>query len=156
MESKIKRQSLFYGLTAILLASVLTAVILSIDLTQLGYTPGASPTSAPPSQLLSTFQSGEELKNFLIVNSKAQEPFWIYGAEDARLMNARGKLASDSALEASAVLSFNNKHPSYGSRRSRYREGGRQRLHVRSVRQRRSHSEGLSSDTSTDSFKDNL
>ena len=105
MESKIKRQSLFYGLTAILLASVLTAVILNIDLTQLGYTPGASPISAPPSQLLSTFQSDEELKNFLIINSKTQEPFWIYGAEDARLMNAKGILAYDSALEASAVPS---------------------------------------------------
>ena len=94
MESKIKRQSLFNGLTAILLASVLTAVILSINLTPLDYTPGASPISASPSQLLSTFQSDEELKNFLTTNSKAQGPFWIYGAEDARILDAQGLLGS--------------------------------------------------------------
>ena len=105
MESKIKRQSLFYGLAAILLASVLTAVILNIDLTQLDYTPGASPISASPSQLLSTFQSGEELKNFLTINSKTQEPFWIYGAEDARFFGTQGIPLSDSAIEASAVSS---------------------------------------------------
>ena len=105
MESKIKRQSLFTGLTAILLASVLTAVILNINLTPLNYTPGASPTSAPPSQLLSTFQSDEELKNFLTINSKTQSPFWIFAAEDARFMDAQGMLASGSGLEASAVPS---------------------------------------------------
>jgi len=102
MESKIKRQSLFYGLAAILLASVLTAVILNIDLIQLDYKPGASPVSAPASQLLSTFQSGEDLKNFLLINSKTQEPFWIYGAADARLVGTQGFLWFDSALEASA------------------------------------------------------
>ncbi len=105
MESKIKRQTLFYGLAAVLLASVLTAVILNIDLVQLDYKPGASPISAPPSQLLSTFQSGEDLKNFLLTNSKTQEPFWIYGAEDARLFGTRQLLAFDSALESSSVPS---------------------------------------------------
>jgi inhibitor of cysteine peptidase len=103
MESKIKRQTLFYGLAAILLASVLTTVILNIDLFQLDRKPGASPISAPPSQLLSTFESGEDLKNFLLTNSKTQEPFWIYGAEDAKLFGTRGSLAFDSVLESSAV-----------------------------------------------------
>ena len=106
MESKIKRQSLFYGLAAILLASFLTAAILNIDLTQLDYMPGASPISAPPSQLLSTFQSGEELRNFLTINSKTQGPFWIYGAEDARFISTKGMALSDSAIEASAVSSY--------------------------------------------------
>jgi len=106
MESKIKRQSLFYGLAAILLASFLTAAILNIDLTQLDYTPGASPISALPSQLLSTFQSGEELRNFLTINSKTQGPFWIYGAEDARFIGTQGMALSDSAIEASAVSSY--------------------------------------------------
>jgi len=103
MESKIKRQTLFYGLAAILLASVFTAVILNIDLTQLDYEPGASPIVVPPSQLLSTFQSGDELKNFLITNSKTQEPFWIYGAEDARLMEAEGMFAYDNTPAPSGV-----------------------------------------------------
>lgn len=106
MESKIKRQSLFYGLAAILLASVLSAAILNIDLTQLDYTPGDSPTPAPPSQLLSTFQSDEELKNFLTINSKAQGPFWIYGAEDTRFIDTQGMALSDSAIETSAVSSY--------------------------------------------------
>ncbi len=105
MERKIKRQSLVYGLTAILLASVTTAVILSIDLTSLDYVPGDSPISAPVSLPLSTFQSDAELKDFLRLNSKTQGPFWIYGAEDARLMGTRGLLAFDSALEASGVPS---------------------------------------------------
>jgi len=103
MESKIKRQTLFYGLAAILLASVFTAVILNIDLTQLDYEPGASPIAVPPSQLLSTFQSGDELKNFLITNSKTQEPFWIYGAADARLMEAEGMFAYDNAPAPSGI-----------------------------------------------------
>ncbi len=106
MESKIKRKSLFYGLTAILLASVLSAVILIIDLTPLDYTPGASPISAPLSVPLSTFQSEEELKNFLITNSKTQEPFWIYGARDAKLVGERVEnFALDFGFEISAVPS---------------------------------------------------
>ena len=44
MERKIKKQSLFYGLTAILLASLLTAMILNFDLIQLDYTPGDLPS----------------------------------------------------------------------------------------------------------------
>lgn len=105
MESKIRKQTLIYGLAAILLASVLAAVIFNINIIQLEYTPGAPPVSAPQSPLLSAFQSDEELKNFLKMNSRNQGPFWIYGAEDARVFGAQGTLASDSALEASAVPS---------------------------------------------------
>jgi uncharacterized secreted protein with C-terminal beta-propeller domain len=107
VESTIKRKSLFYGLTAILLASVLSAVILTIDFTPLDYTPGASPISAPLSVPLSTFQSEEELKNFLMTNSKTQGPFWIYGGKDANLVGERvqNAFALDRALEFSAVPS---------------------------------------------------
>ncbi|MDH5460299.1 MAG: hypothetical protein OEW71_04610, partial [Candidatus Bathyarchaeota archaeon] len=63
MESKIRKQTLIYGLAAILLASVLAAVIFNINIIQLEYTPGAPPVSAPQSPLLSAFQSDEELKN---------------------------------------------------------------------------------------------
>jgi len=105
VESKIWRQTLFYGLAAILLASVFTAVILNIDLTQLDYRPGAPPISAPTSQLLSTFQSDEDLKNFLLISSKTQGPFWIYGAADVRLIGTQAMFALDNALEATPIPS---------------------------------------------------
>lgn len=88
MESKIRKQTLIYGLAAVLLASVLAAVIFNVNIIQLEYTPGAPPVSAPQSPLLSAFQSDEELKNFLRVNSRNQGPFWIYGPEDAKLVNS--------------------------------------------------------------------
>ena len=91
MESKIRKQTLIYGLAAILLASVLAAVIFNLKIIQLEYTPGAPPVSAPQSPLLSAFQSDEELKNFLKMNSKIQGPFWIYGPEDAKLLNSLDK-----------------------------------------------------------------
>jgi len=90
MESKIRKQTFIYGLAAILLASVLAAVILSVDIIQLEYTPGTPPVSAPQSPLLSAFQSDEELKSFLRMNSKNQGPFWIYGPEDAMLVDSLG------------------------------------------------------------------
>ena len=88
MESKIRKQTLIYGFAAILLASVLAAVILNVNIIQLQYTPGTPPIPAPQSPLLSAFQSDEELKNFLRMNSKNQGPFWIYGPEDAMLMDS--------------------------------------------------------------------
>ncbi len=103
MESRVKRQALSYGLAAILLVSVITAVILSFDLIQLDYTPGKPPIPAPPMQFLSTFQSSEELKNFLTTNAQTQTPFWVYGAADARFFAVQGTFALDNALEASSV-----------------------------------------------------
>ena len=100
MESKIKKQSLIYGLVAILLVLVLTAIIFSFDIIQLGYTPGAPPISAPQSPLLSAFQSEGELKNFLEMNSRTQGPFWIYGSADAMFLNAL-----ESGFKASAAPS---------------------------------------------------
>ena len=105
MESKIRKQTLTYGLAAIMLASVLAAVILNLNIIQLEYTPGALPVPVPQSPLLSAFQSDEELKNFLKINSKSQEPFWIFGAEDARFLRPQATLAVPSALDASAVPS---------------------------------------------------
>jgi len=100
LESKIKKQSLIYGLVAILLVLVLTAIIFSFDIIQLGYTPGAPPISAPQSPLLSAFQSEGELKNFLEMNSRTQGPFWIYGSADAMFLNAL-----ESGFKASAAPS---------------------------------------------------
>jgi len=103
MESKIKRQALSYGLAAILLGALMTAMIISFDLIQLDYAPGEPPISAPPMQFLSTFQSSEELTNFLTANAKTQAPFWVYGAADARFLGAEDIFTFDSALEASSV-----------------------------------------------------
>ncbi len=105
MESKIKRQALSYGLAAILLASFMTAMILTFDMIQLKYNPGEPPISAPPMQFLSTFQSMEELTSFLTTNAKTQTPFWIYGAEDARFLGSQNILTFESAKEASSVPS---------------------------------------------------
>ncbi|MBX5328527.1 MAG: beta-propeller domain-containing protein [Candidatus Bathyarchaeota archaeon] len=101
MESKIKKQALLYGLAAILLASILTAVILNIII-PFKYTPGAPPVSAPQSPLLSSFQSEEELKNFLRMNSKNQAPFWIYGPADARFANSFGILSESGIVKSAA------------------------------------------------------
>lgn len=103
MESKIKRHTLSYGIAAILLVSLMTALILTFDNLQLEYTPGEPPTTASPMQLLSTFQSTEELTNFLTTNAKTQSPFWVYGAADARFLDAQNTFALDGALEASSV-----------------------------------------------------
>ncbi len=103
MESKIKRASIFYGLAAILLASVLTGIILNVDMFQLGYVPGAPPVSAPQSQFLSSFQSSENLKDFLRDNSLTQGPFWIYGAEDARLMDSSTMATFESGGKTSSL-----------------------------------------------------
>ena len=105
MESKIKKQSFIYGLAAILLAVVLTALILNFDIIQLEYTPGAPPVSAPQSPLLSAFQSDKELKNFLKTNSKAQGPFWIYGPEDAKLVTSLDRITFESGSATSAAPS---------------------------------------------------
>ncbi|MCL6579029.1 MAG: beta-propeller domain-containing protein, partial [Candidatus Bathyarchaeota archaeon] len=101
MESKIKKQALVYGFAAILLASVLTAVIFNIII-PLKYTPGAPPVSAPQFSLLSAFQSEEELKSFLKMNSRNQEPFWIYGSEDARLASPLDALSQSGITKSAA------------------------------------------------------
>ena len=96
MESNIKKQASIYGLAAILIATILTAIIFNSNVIRLGYEPGDPPAPAPESQLLSSFQSEEELKNFLETNSKVQGPFWISGPVDA--------------------MFFNHEYPSCGSR----------------------------------------
>lgn len=101
MESKIRKQALVYGFAAILLASVLTAVIFNIII-PFKYTPSAPPVSAPQFPLLSAFQSEEELKNFLRMNSRNQEPFWIYGSEDARLANSLAVLFQSGITKSAA------------------------------------------------------
>ncbi len=101
MESKIRKQALVYGFAAILLASVLTAVIFNIII-PFKYTPSAPPVSAPQFPLLSAFQSEEELKNFLRMNSRNQEPFWIYGSEDARLANSLAVLSQSGITKSAA------------------------------------------------------
>lgn len=101
MESKIKKQALIYGLAAILLASILTAVILNIII-PFKYTPSAPPVSAPQSPLLSSFQSEEELKNFLRMNSKNQAPFWIYGPADVKFANSLDILSESGIVKSAA------------------------------------------------------
>ncbi len=94
MERKIRQQTLIYGLAAILLASVLATVILNVNLIQLKYAHFAPPVSAPQFPLLSAFQSEEELKNFLKMNSRNHDPFWIYGPVDMALAQTKESYAT--------------------------------------------------------------
>jgi len=88
MEKRIKRQAVFYGLAAVLLATVLGALIydyrnfLSESLT------GASPIPAAHANFLSTFSSSDEIKNFLASNSETQGWFPLYGSADVILFNS--------------------------------------------------------------------
>ncbi|MDH5483319.1 MAG: beta-propeller domain-containing protein [Candidatus Bathyarchaeota archaeon] len=94
MESKLKRKTVIYGIAAISLASVLTALIFSFNLIELGYTPGESPISAPQSPLLTSFESDEQLKDFLKSNSGTREPFWIYGPLDTIFLGSMNMMAT--------------------------------------------------------------
>lgn len=99
MESKIRKQAVTYGIAAILLASILATLILNINIIQFEYSPGEPPVSAPQSPLLSTFQSDTELRNFLKANSRTQGPFWIYGPEDAKLVNSLDRVFATAQSE---------------------------------------------------------
>ncbi len=103
MESKIKRQALSYGLAAILLASFMAAIIISIDIIQIDFIPGEPPIPATPMQFLSTFKSSDELTNFLITNAKTQDPFWVYGATDVRFLSEQVILTFETAQSAGSI-----------------------------------------------------
>ncbi len=72
LEKKIKRKAAFYGVAAVLLTVVLTAMFVDYG----AYLPklqvSLPPIPAPASAFLTTFQSYDELRNFLVSNSATQ------------------------------------------------------------------------------------
>lgn len=88
MEKKIKRRAIFYGLAAILLATVLGTVIYDYRILMPESLVGASPIPIANAAFVSTFQSADELKTYLTVNSRTQGYFPFYGPYDARVLNS--------------------------------------------------------------------
>jgi len=88
MEKQIREQAIRYGLAAILLATVLGALIYNFGIPQLGLRPGNPPIPAAHSSLLTTFTSSDALKNFLKNNSATQGPFSLYGTADMQMFDS--------------------------------------------------------------------
>jgi len=75
MQREIKKRAGIYGLVA-----VISAILLGAFAYNLQYN---APESQPPNQqLLKTFSSNSELRNFLLVNSRTQSAFPVYGPWD--------------------------------------------------------------------------
>ena len=89
MEKKIKKRAQLYGVAAVLLAVVLGALF---------YNFGLNPTEfqlPPSSALLGTFSSYEELRSYLMANSKTQGEFPFYGPWDLRILAPQLGWSSD-------------------------------------------------------------
>src|SRR4030043_1075357 len=72
LERKIKRKAAFYGVAAVLMAFVLTAMFVDYGAYLPKLQASLPPIPAPASAFLTTFQSYDELKNFLVSNSATQ------------------------------------------------------------------------------------
>jgi inhibitor of cysteine peptidase len=72
LERKIKRKAAFYGVAAVLMAVVLSAMFVDYGAYLPKLQASLPPVPAPASAFLTTFQSYDELKNFLVSNSATQ------------------------------------------------------------------------------------
>lgn len=72
LERKIKRKAAFYGVAAVLMAVVLTAMFVDYGAYLPKLQASLPPVPAPASAFLTTFQSYDDLKNFLVSNSATQ------------------------------------------------------------------------------------
>jgi len=79
MQREIKKRAGVYGVVAVISAIVLVAFAYNVRF---------NPTeSQPPSQqLLGTFSSYAELRDFLKANSRTQAPFSVYGSSDRNIL----------------------------------------------------------------------
>jgi len=85
MQRKIRNRALFYGVAAVILAILLGTLCYNF-----GVYPPESPSPAPPPSpypaLLGTFSSYEELRSFVVTNSKTQGTFLFLGPWDSRFL----------------------------------------------------------------------
>jgi inhibitor of cysteine peptidase len=81
MQKEIKKRASVYGVVAILLAVVLSALCFNFGVIPEFGPPSQQPPT-PHSTLLKTFSSEEELRSFLAANSKVQGAFPFYGPSD--------------------------------------------------------------------------
>ncbi len=72
LERKIKRKAAFYGVAAVLMAVVLSAMFVDYGAYLPKLQASLPPVPAPASAFLTTFQSYDELKNFLVSNSATE------------------------------------------------------------------------------------
>jgi uncharacterized secreted protein with C-terminal beta-propeller domain len=80
MEKEIRKRMYTYGVVAVLLAIVLGALCYN-----LGIIPQFGQVTPTPYTFLKTFASNEELRNFLLTNSKSQT-FSFFGPWDAKIL----------------------------------------------------------------------
>ncbi|MGQ9640967.1 MAG: beta-propeller domain-containing protein [Candidatus Bathycorpusculaceae bacterium] len=83
MQREIKKRLPIYGVAAVLLAIVLGTLCYN-----LGVTPQEEQPTTPSTLTFSplkTFSSNEELRSFLMANSRVQAPFLYYGLWDVRI-----------------------------------------------------------------------
>jgi len=87
MQKEIKKRASVYGVTAVLLAVILSALCYNLGVIP-GFGPpiGPSPTPNPHPEFLSTFSSYDELRNYLLKNSGTQGVFPYYGPSDVRIL----------------------------------------------------------------------
>jgi len=78
MQKEIKKRAQVYGVAAVLLAIVLGTICYNLGVIPQG------PFAPQSSGILKTFSSTEELRSFLMTNSKTQEPFVFLGPWDLR------------------------------------------------------------------------
>ncbi len=93
MEKQIRRQVIRYGLAAILLATILGALIYSFGIMPSGLRPSNPPIPSTHSSLLTTFTSTEALKDFLRTNAQIQGPWSLYSVADMRIINTPNTFA---------------------------------------------------------------
>jgi uncharacterized secreted protein with C-terminal beta-propeller domain len=86
MQNEIIKRALMYGIAAVLLAAMLIALIYNVSLYQTETHQTETQKKLPSSAILKTFTSYDELRNFLMTNSKIQGTFPFYGPWDVRLI----------------------------------------------------------------------
>jgi len=88
VETQVKRKTVAYGVAAVLLATIVTAFAYNFGVYNPETETPLPPIPTPPSSILTTFQSSEELRDFLVSNSEVQGPFPFYGPADVLRLNA--------------------------------------------------------------------
>jgi uncharacterized secreted protein with C-terminal beta-propeller domain len=105
MEKRVKKKAALYGVLAILSASVIVVLAYNIGVYNLWTDTLPPPVPTKPSTLLQTFNSNEELLDFLVTNSETQGPFPFFGPEDVTWFNARGE-GFDAQLSSPGLVGF--------------------------------------------------